>query len=110
MPKVKTPKLYNLREQINIGSIILAWVIVSLIIINTIENQTYMKVTLFIAFIIMVPLLFWQGLRIKRSFICPDCKTPIPETVKTSGEPGEPIMHYCKKCDTLWHTGNVPSS
>jgi len=110
MPQVKTPTAHNLREHIGAGFILLLWAVISVVIINTIDNQQYMKISLLLVFLVMVFLLAWHLFKSKKAFVCPDCKSPIPETVKTSGKPGEPIMHYCKKCDVLWHTGNIPSN
>lgn len=110
MTIVKTPKAYNFRTNLSNITIILSWFVVTLIVINSIDNSTIMKVILFITFIILVAVLFWYSLKRKKGFICPECKAAIPESVKNSGEAGEPIMHYCKKCDILWHTSNIPSS
>jgi len=110
MPRIKTPKKFNFWTNLGVFSIIAPWLIGAILIGQSIEKVNLMMFVQFAWFVGMcVVLIYWLVQR-KKGFVCPDCKTPIPDTLENSGEDGEPIMHYCKKCDVLWHTGKIPLS
>ena len=110
MPVIKTPKKFNFRTNLGLFLILLPWFVGTVLIAENINMSNLMLLIQILWFAAMcVALIYWLVQR-KKDFVCPDCGTPVPETVKNSGTDGEPIMHYCKKCDVLWHMGNIPSS
>lgn len=109
MTIIKSPDKYNSITNVGYLSIVIPWLLIAALIANIMGNTTTMIVIQFVWFIIVGGFLVYWVYRRQKDFICPECKTPIPETVENSGKDGEPILHHCKKCDVLWHTGNIPS-
>ena len=110
MTTVKTPSEFNLKVNSSVIIIVVLWLAGSLIITNVLVEGDMMKGILFGWFLFMMGAMFWYSRKSDTTFVCPDCNTPIPETVERSDEPDEPAMHYCKKCDVMWRTGNLPSN
>ena len=110
MTTVKTPTEYNFKVNVIVITIIVLWLAGSLIINNVLDEGMIMKGILFGWFLVMMFLMFWYSKKSDNTFVCPDCNTPIPEMVDPNDEPDEPAMHYCKKCDVMWRTGNLPSN
>ena len=110
MPTIKTPKKYNLTTNLGFLYIVIPWLLVAALIAYSMGNTTAMKFVQLVWFVFVGGFLVYWVYRRQKDFICPQCKTTIPDTVENSGEDGEPILHYCKNCDVLWHTGNIPTS
>lgn len=106
MPKVMVPrkhtKFYNAYSTI----IVLMWVFVGFYF-GAFDNDSELPGEIrFLYFaVIFILLSVFSWLR-KVEFKCPSCGTSIPKPVDEYVKGGDPIYHYCKKCDVLWHVDN----
>lgn len=70
-----------------------------------ITDEFWMNVVMWTSLVVTALVTVMLQARLNRSFVCPDCSSPVSAQLPTEGWGGEPLLRHCPRCDVLWKVG-----
>jgi hypothetical protein len=112
MPRIKFAKTYSRSNERLAILLFLLWFVSMGATFLLTDDEDIIKGVGFLTFIILVGTVLKQGIKLHKEFRCPDCGGEVDEPLETDPDNygGAPSLRLCKRCDVLWHVGNVNDS